>query len=269
VLPTALAERETWDVDRIIATAVLPARDGDPLPPSPLIPAPTADADEILRCAETLGIPWKRILLSEVEAERRLRRYLPRIDEGLALSPAATVLSSGLLRSWRLRDRIEGLAAHARGDAGGAAARQVRMIFRRLLGKEEADQKAFAQHLWSAYQRVLHLQRAWRAASRSRGTTAERLAFTCAGTRCSYDDAAWALCRQDLVPRRGRRLEAAVQKVREEGFWIPRAQTEARAFDQLRRIVRSSPHLRAARPGRRRPRPSVSQPRRVSLPVAL
>src|ERR1700757_55754 len=36
----------------------------------------TDPSERILRCAEDLGIPWKRLLAEEIEAEQRLRRYL-------------------------------------------------------------------------------------------------------------------------------------------------------------------------------------------------
>src|SRR5262249_62091409 len=90
-----------------------------------------------------------------------------------------------------------------------------------------------------AHQRRLLLQRARRAASRSRGTIEERLAFVCTEARCAFEDAEWAL-RQEASPCRGRRMEAAVRKVREEGFFVPRAATEARSLRELRRIVEAS-----------------------------
>ncbi|HMF09075.1 MAG TPA: hypothetical protein VKJ00_08070 [Thermoanaerobaculia bacterium] len=262
----ALAENSTGFAERVALTAILPLRDGDPSPPSPFVPTEAQPPADILRCAETLGIPWRRLLLAEIDTEQRLRRYVDRVDE-CPLASALTILSSSFLRSWRVRDRIESLACQARGGSVRGAVRQLRMAFRRLLGTGERDQAAFAQHLWFAYQRVLLLQRVSRAAARSHGTMAERLALTCARTGCAYDDAAWALCRHDASPRRGHRLEAAVQKVREEGFWIPRAESEARAFDQLRRVIRSSPHLGPGRSSRRRCESPIDAPRRVALPV--
>ncbi len=251
----------------IPGTAVLPTRDGDPAPASPHLPTEADHPSDILRCAELLGIPWKRILLADIEAEQKLRRYISDVDDDFSLPAVMTVLSFSFLRSWRVRDCVESLSCQARGASVRGAARQLGMVFQRLLGKADRDQAAFAQHLWFAYQRVLLLQRACHAASRSQGADSERLAFVCARARCSYDDAAWALSRLDETVRRGHRLEASVQKVREEGFLIPRAESEARAFEQLRRIVRSSPHLTGKRPSRRKHLPPVGRPGRVALPV--
>ncbi|HEY7112248.1 MAG TPA: hypothetical protein VIA45_04895 [Thermoanaerobaculia bacterium] len=252
-----------------IVPRVIPgARDGDP-EPAPHVPTATAAPEEILACAEALGIPWRRILLGEIEAEQRLRRYVGG-DGGAGLLPeASTVLSFSVLRSWRVRDEIETLACQARSAVRGAE-RRLRLVVRHLIGKEKRDPVALGQHFWFAYQRVLLLQRVRRAAARSRGSTsrsmAERLAEVCARARCSYDDAAWAICQEDS-PRRGERLEAAVRKVREEGFLVPRASTEARSLAELRRIALTSPHVRRHRPSRVWPQDPVGKPRRVALPV--
>jgi hypothetical protein len=53
-----------------------------------------------------------------------------------------------------------------------------------------------------------------------------------------------------------------VQKAREEGYQIPRAATEARAFAELRRIVRAAS---ARRPRRGAPADAVALPRRVAM----
>jgi hypothetical protein len=104
-----------------------------------------------------------------------------------------------------------------------------------------------------AYDRILLLQRARRAAARSSGSEAERLAFVCGMTRCTYEDAVWAIG-QDGAPPPGRRLEAAIRKVREEGFPVPTAEPEARALAQLRCTVLAF----AARDQPRRARPSAT-----------
>jgi hypothetical protein len=211
---------------------------------APAEPAPAPDAgsraealepQEILDCAEALGIPWKRLLLQEIEAEQELRRRLPGA-RGCPLPRALTILPLSFLQSWRVRDGIETLACQARAGSVRGAVRQLREVLRRLLGKGDREQEVFSQHLWLAYQRVLLLQRARRAAERSAGSTAERLAFVCSTTRCSYDDAAWAVGQED-APGPGHRFEAAISKVRDEGFRIPRAESEARALTQLRRAV--------------------------------
>jgi hypothetical protein len=246
------------------ALAIFPVRDGDPSSAAPFVPSEAASPSEIQQYAESLGIPWRRILLGEIEAEQRLRRYLADIESDCSLASVLKILSFSFFRSWRARDQIESLACQARGASVRGAVRQLRLVFRALTGKGDRDQVAFAQHLWFAYQRVLLLQRVRRAAAKSRGTMPERLASICSRARCGYDDAAWAVLQEDS-PRRGDRLEAAVRKVREEGFLIPRAETEARSLAELRRILRGFPHSR-----RRRLRRSFdpnAQPQRVPLPA--
>ena len=231
------------------------------------VPAPGAEQSrpEILRRAEALEIPWERILLEEIQAEQTLRRYS---DDGVEMPLASqlSILPFSFLSSWRLRDRIQTLSCAARSASLRSAVSQLRLVFRRLVGQSDPGQTALVGHLWFAYQRVLLLQRVCRVARRSRGTTAERMAFVCSTARCGFDDAAWALCREDSA-KPGHRLDAAIRKVREEGFRIPRASTEARSFAELRRIVRASP--RPVRRPRRsaRPRDAASVPRRVALPV--
>jgi hypothetical protein len=222
------------------------------------------DRLEILRRAEGLEIPWERILLEEIQAEQTLKRYGAHVEE-VPFAARLSVLSFSFLSSWRVRDQIEALSSAARSASLRSAVSQLRSIFRRLVGQPASGRSAFAGHLWLGYQRVLLLQRVCRAAGRSRGTTAERMAFVCSTARCGYDDAAWALCREDS-PRPGHRMDAAVRKVREEGFRIPRASTEARAFAELRRIVRASPPMvRRARPAART-HDAVVVPTRVGLP---
>jgi hypothetical protein len=92
------------------------------------------------------------------------------------------------------------------------------------------------------------------------------VAFVCARTRCGFDDAAWAICREDS-PRPGHRLDTAIGKVREEGFQIPRASTEAQSFAALRRIIRASPRPVQRRPLRKPSGDAVARPRRVELPA--
>jgi hypothetical protein len=227
----------------------------------PAVLSPSAPDGEIVRRADALGIPWRRVLCEEIEAEQRLRKYLAELGGECPLLEAADVLSFSLLRSWRVRDRIESLACEARTSAVRGALRQLRLVFRRLTGAGDRRRMLLSEHLGFAYQRVLLLQRVRRAAARSRGTLPERLAFICTSARCSYDDAAWAACEEDS-PSRGHRLERAVRKVREEGFLIPRAESEARALSELRRMVRM-----AGRSRRRKTTRPLSSPRRVPLPL--
>lgn len=246
--------------------AILPFRDGDPA--SPRVPA-VSEAEpplEILRCAEALGIPWKRVLLAEIEAEDKLRRYLPDLEAELPVRSAMTILSFSFLRSWRVRDKIELLACRARGASDRTALRQLRIVLQSLTGKADRDKVAFAEHLQFAYQRVLLLQRVLRVAAKSRGTISERLAFVCSRGRCSFEDAAWAVC-GDAPIRQGDRLAAVVRKVREEGFSIPREETEARSLSSLRRVIRGSRHLARRRRLLREAANPISAPRRVPLPA--
>lgn len=208
---------------------ILPLRDGESSP-----------ADELLARAEALGIPWRRLLAQEIEAEERLRTYLADIDAEASFETALDILATEASRSWRVRDQLETLAWQARASVRGAAGRLRRFV--RSLSDESgwhpAGPSSAVRRCGAAYRRILLLQRAWRAASRSRGSMAERLAFVCATARCRFEDAEWALSAvAPHAPRRGRRMEAAVRKVRDEGFFVPRAATDARSLAQLRRIV--------------------------------
>ncbi len=236
-------------------------------PPTPAGPAPDLRrrADEarleLVRRAEALDIPWERILQDEIHAEQAQRRHVPDVA-AVPLATRLSLLSSSFLSSWRVRDEIQALSSAARSGATPVPIRELRLVFRRLAGRPEHEAAALATHLWLAHQRVLALQRVCCAARKSQGTTSERMAAICAGTRCSFDDAAWALGRE-TAPRPGHALDASIQKAREEGYQIPRAPTEARALAELRRIVRRSSH----RLSRRRSRSSdaVALPHRVSL----
>jgi hypothetical protein len=240
-----------------------PSKDGLAFLPPSSAPCPDDPAHDILRYAETLGIPWRRVLLGEIEAEQRLRQYLEDVQDQCPLEAVLKVLSSSFLDSWRARDRIQSLVCEARGASDPSAVKQLRMVFLSAAGRAEREKIAFAEHLRFAYQRILLLQRVRRAAAKSRGPIAERLAFVCASARCCYDDAAWAILEEDS-PRRGDRFDSSVRKVREEGFLIPREETEARSLAELRRIVRTSPHL-ARRTRSRRPSEPMSGPRRTPL----
>jgi hypothetical protein len=220
---------------------------------------------EILQRAGALAIPWERILLEEIQAEQTLRRYAADV-ESLSLETQLSILPVSFLSSWRVRDEIHAISCAARGASLKSAVTRLRAVFRRLVGQPERGHAAFTGHLEIAYQRVLLLQRVCRSAGRSRGSTAERMAYVCSTTRCGYDDAAWALCRED-APRAGHRLDAAIRKVREEGFQIPRAANEARAFAELRRVVRASGRSARASARRTHPRDAVSLPARVGLPA--
>jgi hypothetical protein len=202
-------------------------------------PTDASSADEILSCAETLGIPWRRVLLQEIEAEQKLRRYLADVSAECPLDSALSILSHAAQRSWRVRDQVESLAGQARASVRGAR-RGLRKFLRHLEGDSEPASTAFVRHCGFAYQRILLLQRVRRTAARSRGSMPERLAYVCTTARCGFEDAVWAL-REEGSTRRGERMEAAIRKVREEGFFVPRSATEARALAELRKIALSGP----------------------------
>jgi hypothetical protein len=246
--------------------APLLPRTAAPPSPSPFVPTSGDSPSEILRCAETLGIPWKRLLLAEIDAEHRLRRYFSDIEQECPLPSVLKILSLSFLDSWRARDQIHSLACEARGASAPNAVKQLRVVFLGVSGKSDHDRIAFAEHLRFAYQRVLLLQRVRRAAARSRGTMTERLAYICSRAHCGYDDAAWAISEEES-PNRGDRFDGAVRKVRDEGFLIPRAETEARSLAELRRIVSGSPHLPRRRASTVKPRQPLPPPRRLPLPA--
>lgn len=201
---------------------------------------------DLIGAAEALEIPWERLLREEIAAEQVLRRHARGMDSEMPLATALTVLPSSFLKSWRVRDLIQNLSCEARGASFQSAIAQLRAVFRRLIGRTESGRALYAGRLWLAYQRVLLLQRTCFAARRSSGTLAERIAVICTQTRCAFDDAAWAIAIEE-APTARNRLDEAVDKVRQEGFPVPREATEAKSFAKLRRLARGAP---AARPGR-------------------
>ena len=224
-----------------------------PAPEVRILPAADREesADELLSRAETLGIPWRRLLVQEIEAEERLRAHLPELTAELPWDEALEILSAESSRSFRVRDQLEALAWQARASVKGAE-RKLRDFVQtiRIGGSKE---RAVGRSFDTAYRRILLLQRARRAAARCGDgtmTTAERLAFVCTRARCRFEDAEWAIG-VESSPRRGRRMEAAIRKVRDEGYFVPRAATEARSLASLRRIVfgfrDASPRNRRAR----------------------
>jgi hypothetical protein len=218
---------------------------------------------ELIRAAQELHIPWERLLRDEIAVEQVLRRHAGGVDAEMPLATALSLLPASFLKSWRVRDQIQNLSCEARGASFRGAVAQLREVFRRLIGKPESGRGLYSGHLWLAYQRVLLLQRVCLAARKSEGTNAERIASICSRTRCSFDDAAWALCLEES-PRPGHRLDEAVRKVRQEGFQIPREATEAKSFARLRRVARAAPESPARRLRRRRR--GVALPQRVELP---
>ncbi len=208
---------------------------------------------DIIAEAETLGIPWREILSSEILAEKTLRDSLETLDGEWPLSCLFSLLPNSLLQSWRARERIHDLSWEARAEKSRAAANRLRSVFLHLAGKRSPGAPfdfLFANHLGFAYERVLQLQRISRAAERSKGTREQRIQTVVGRTHCSESDAAWAVDRAGS--RRSHRLDDAMQRAREEGFELPVAKTELIAFTRLKRFVQRRPFLRAGR----RPRPS-------------
>jgi len=90
---------------------------------------------EILSGADSLGIPWKRILVDEIQAEQRLRRHFRDIDKEFSLRAVVKILACSCLRSWRVRDQFERLSRKARKIASDDAVRQLRILFAALVGR--------------------------------------------------------------------------------------------------------------------------------------
>jgi hypothetical protein len=196
---------------------------------------PDGSAEELLRRADALGIPWRRLLLQELEAEERLRTFVPGLSTDFPWDEALEILSARAAQSWRVRDALETVAWQSRASMKGATKRL--RDFVRALGTSASDDGRGSRGCEAAYRRILILQRARRAALRSREMPMpERLAFICTTARCRFEDAEWAV-REESAPRRGRRMESAVRKARDEGHFVPRAATEARSLSSLRRIV--------------------------------
>ncbi|HKD16745.1 MAG TPA: hypothetical protein VKG23_02665 [Thermoanaerobaculia bacterium] len=218
-----------------------------PLPPMALEKSAPADGltvDALIEQATALGIPWQRLLRSEIAAETTMRAFFVAIDGDWPLWSALAALPFGPLQSWRVRDRLEALSSEARSVGCQTSARQLRAVFRHLCGKSSASASApaLARHLWFAYQRVLVLQHIGRTARRTRGAFEERVADVVRRLACSRADAEWAV-RREQQDDRSHLLDDAMQKARDEGFEIPRTTNEARAFRKLRSVARSSPHL--------------------------
>lgn len=212
-------------------------------------------AEDLLHQATALGIPWERILTEEIRAERILRLSLSDVGENWPIWPAFWILPVSLLHSWRVRDRIHGLAWEASREGSDAAARQLRALHAHFLGRENgrrSDATQMARHLWFGYQRVMTLARISRAAEKACGNVGDSLEFLRKKMGCSVEDARWALGRASS-PGRGHRLDDAMHRVRTEGFELPQAENEVRAFRRLRIFIRTSSHLARLQDGGKGP----------------
>ena len=209
----------------------------------------TEPGPDVLAEAEALGIPWQIILAKEIAAEKALRDSVENLEGDWPLSCLFSLLPYSLLQSWRARERIHTLSWEARSERSRAAANRLRSVFLHLAGKRcpgEPFDFLLANHLGFAYERILQLQRICRAAERSKGSRAERIAEVVRRHHCSESDAGWAVDRT-ASRRRSHRLDDAMRRAREEGFELPVAQSELIAFTRLKRFVQRRPFLRARR----------------------
>lgn len=213
----------------------------------PKAPAGAGDRERLLAQASALSIPWERILAEEIRAERSLREYLAESEE-CPLRSAYWILPRSLLQSFRVRDLIAALSWDASMKGGREAARQLRSLQEHLSGKSNGHHRngngngngaAMARHLWFGYHRVLALQRICRAARKSHGDYETRIASICGKAGCAPDDADWAI-RREVSPESGQVLDDAMRQAREEGFELPTAESEVRAFRKLQRFVKAS-----------------------------
>ena len=72
------------------------------------------DDRELLGVADALGIPWRRLLESEIHAERELKRCLGDLNQDMPLWRILAALQMSVLDSWRIRERISALSWEAR-----------------------------------------------------------------------------------------------------------------------------------------------------------
>jgi hypothetical protein len=238
-----------------------------PALPRPVPREVTAEArpDDPIAVAEALGIPWRRLLEAEIQAERTLRGFVGEPEADLPLWRFLSALPTTALDSWRVRERLAGLLRDARLTRSGTALRYARQAIDELCGKrgggDHSRSQALALHLSLAHERVRELARVARAAERIRGQRHERLARMTARTGCTVADAAWALERAETAGRT-HAIDDAVRQARAEGFEIPLADSEFHAFLLLGKLVRRN------RPARPRPAPRATAPHRGSRRLA-
>ena len=221
---------------------------------------------DICAVAEALGIPWRRILVAEIESERGLRRILGEVEDDEPLWRVLCALPSSAMDSWRVRERVNALACEAGTGRAPSAARDLKEVFDHLRGRRKGRRSPadpMSSHFWFAYQRVQELVRVAAAAEKTRGDRGWRIRRTAELSGCPPADALWALDRADS-PGRGHRLDDAIARARSEGFEIPRSGTPLQSFVLLRKLARKS----APFPERRR-KASKARPEPRSPLVAL
>ena len=210
---------------------------------------------QLIAVAEALGIPWRRLLENEINAEREVQRSLGPVEADMPLWRVFAALQVSVLDSWRVRERIQALAWEVRTAPSRRARSDLRAFSDHLSGRRADRQKvsgSLTHHLELAYWRFLELRRAARAARKSRGDLAARVRCVVEQTGCPESDARWAVNRA-LEPGKPSIVEDAMRQARAEGFEIPRAHTEFQAWVLLRRFVRfgiaEKRHRLAAVPG--------------------
>lgn len=209
-----------------------------------------ADALRLIEEAEILGIPWRRILKREILAEGMLQRFLGSPIPDLPLWQALSVIPNSLFHSWRVRDLLDSLCHEAAAECSQSARRELAYLLECLSGpraRSMSERAVLSRHYRFAYDRVLELQAVAVAAERCRRSGAARVQEVVEATGCGRADAEWALARASS-PDRGHALDDAVCRVREEGFEIPVAATELKAFSRLKRLVSRHRPLRRLLP---------------------
>ncbi len=211
------------------------------------------DAPRLAAEAEALGIPWRDVLSREIQAEGTLQRFLGSEIEDLPLWRAVSILPHTLFHSWRVRRMVDRLCFDAASEGSREARRELARLVEGLsgAGARDASRRAtLAKHYWFAYHRVLELQAVALAAEKSASHGTPTLADLVESTGASGRDAAWAVARL-TSPTRSHALDDAMGEVRREGFDMPRADTELKAFLLLRRVVLRSRTFRSRRSRRR------------------
>jgi hypothetical protein len=201
--------------------------------------AAEADALRLIEEAEVLGIPWRQVLKREILAEGMLQRFLGSPIPDLPLWQALSVIPNSLFHSWRVRDLLDSLCHDAAAECSQSARRELAYLLECLSGpraRRMSERAVLSRHYRFAYDRVLELQAVALAAERCRAGGAARVQEVVEATGCGRADAEWALARASS-PTRGHALDDAVSRVREEGFEIPVAPTELKAFSRLKRLV--------------------------------
>jgi len=200
---------------------------------------PALDALRVIEDADALGIPWREILSREILAESTLQRFLGSEITDLPLWRVISILPNTLLHSWRARELVDRLCWEASAEGSRAARREVAALLECLSGRRARrvhEEDMLARHYWFAYNRVLELQAVALAAEKCGAPPDARVPALCECTGAPRRDVDWAVARLTSSAR-SHALDDAMSRAREEGFEIPRASSEPKAFSLLRRFV--------------------------------